>query len=227
MNPPSLRKTAVRRLRLAAAGGVSTVVGMLLAVACHSPSEPACSYTLSTGSTVEGPAGGGSFPVTVTTGSGCAWSAVGYASWIHAQAPTSGTGTGVFTFTVDANTGAPRSGTLVIAGTTVMFNQAAGTTFTLSAVLAQGHHLSGPYAATLTGPGGFSCSLRQDQETVDCPPVLYVAGTSVPLVVTITIPSFANADPIWSTSGCDSVTINTCTVLMTGNRNVTIRAGKL
>jgi hypothetical protein len=99
--------------------------------------------------------------------------------------------------------------------------------YTLDATLAQGLNLSGPHAATLTGPNGFSCSMSQSQASVTCAPVSYTAGTSVQILVTVTIPSFANDAPILSAVGGDSVTVNTCTVLMNANRAVTIRAGQL
>jgi hypothetical protein len=217
------------RLRLITAAAFSGVVSTMLAVgACHSPSQPTCTYTLSTGATIGTPPSGGSFPVVVTTASGCTWTAASNTSWVHAQTPTSGTGTGTVTFTVDPNVAPMRTGTLTIAGTTVTVTQPQATvTFTLNAALVQGKHLSGPYAATITGPLGFRCSLGQLQESVTCPPVSYPAGTSVALLVTITIPDFANDSPIYSTSGCDSTTKNTCTVLMDANRTVTIRAGWL
>jgi len=98
--------------------------------------------------------------------------------------------------------------------------------YTLSVTLAQGHHLSGPYAATLSGPNGFACVMSQSQESVTCPVTLFPSGTVVPIVVTITAPAFANDAPIWATSGCDSTTTNTCTVLMNANRTVTIEAGR-
>ena len=99
-------------------------------------------------------------------------------------------------------------------------------TYTLSVTLAQGLHLSGPYAATLSGPNGFACVMSQSQESVNCPVTSFPSGTEVPIVVTITVPAFANDLPIWATSGCDSTTRNTCTVLMNANRAVTIKAGQ-
>ena len=99
--------------------------------------------------------------------------------------------------------------------------------YTLNATLAQGYYSSGPYAATLTGPNGFSCSMSQVQQSVTCTPMSYTAGTSVSILVTVTVPSFANGAPILSAVGCDSVTVNTCTVLMNADRTVTIRAGQL
>ena len=99
--------------------------------------------------------------------------------------------------------------------------------YTLSVTLAQGHELSGPYAATLSGPNGFACVMSQSQNSVTCPAASFPAGTLVPIVVTITVPAFANDVPIWATSGCDSVNSgrNTCTVTMNANRTVTIQAG--
>ncbi len=98
--------------------------------------------------------------------------------------------------------------------------------FTLSITLAQGHHLSGPYAATLSGPNGFTCYMSQSQDNVSCPVASFPSGTVVPIVVTITAPAFANDWPIWETSGCSSTTTNTCTVLLDENRTVTIKAGR-
>jgi hypothetical protein len=99
--------------------------------------------------------------------------------------------------------------------------------YTLNATLAQGYESSGPYAATLTGPNGFSCSMSQSQKSVTCTPASFTAGTRVQILVTVTVPSFANDAPILSAVGCDSVTVNTCTVLMNADRAVTIRAGQL
>jgi hypothetical protein len=95
------------------------------------PPPPQCTYTLSVGATIDGYPSGGSFTVTVTTQSGCGWTASTTASWIHiAGAPGtaggsfSGIGTGSFIFTVDPNhTGSNRTGTMSIAGQAVTFNQ--------------------------------------------------------------------------------------------------------
>jgi len=88
--------------------------------------SPSCTYSLSIGTTISGYPTGGSFPITVNTGSGCAWTAVSNVLWIHIPAPASGSGIGSFVFTVDANTtGSDRTGTLTIAGQTVTFNQTA------------------------------------------------------------------------------------------------------
>ena len=89
---------------------------------------PSCAYSLSIGDTINGYPTGGSFDVGVTTtpATGCAWTAVSNASWLHITSSASGSGNGTFTFTADANaTGAARTGTLTAAGRLITFNQAA------------------------------------------------------------------------------------------------------
>jgi Divergent InlB B-repeat domain/Calx-beta domain/Viral BACON domain/Bacterial pre-peptidase C-terminal domain len=85
-------------------------------------SSASCSYTLSPSSQSFGSSGGnGSF--TVITSAGCAWSAVSNASWITTT--SSGSGNGNVNFTVAANTGAPRTGTITVNGQTFTVSQSA------------------------------------------------------------------------------------------------------
>jgi hypothetical protein len=97
-----------------------------------SPLSPStsCAYALSLGPTVDADSHGGTFSVTVTTtpSTGCTWSVVSSAGWIHVTAGGSGTGSGTFAFSVDTNTGPARSGTLAVAGRVVTLNQTAATT---------------------------------------------------------------------------------------------------
>ena len=58
-------------------------------------------------------------PVSVTTQSGCAWTAVSNASWITITSGSSGIDDGTVRYTAEANTtGNNRTGTLTIAGQT-------------------------------------------------------------------------------------------------------------
>ena len=108
---------------------------LVVASACgesSSPSSstaptPSCAYSLSISDTINGYPTGGSFDVGVTTtpNTGCAWTAVSNASWLHVTSAASGSGNGTFTFTADANTGAARTGTLTVAGRLITFNQSA------------------------------------------------------------------------------------------------------
>ena len=86
-----------------------------------------CTYSLSAGSaSVTAAQTTGSVSVTVTSGSGCSWTAVSNASWITVTSGASGTSSAAVNYSVAANTGAVRSGTLTIAGQTYTVNQAAG-----------------------------------------------------------------------------------------------------
>ncbi|MBK9675672.1 MAG: hypothetical protein IPO82_10765 [Betaproteobacteria bacterium] len=85
---------------------------------------PQCTYALSP--TAASPAStGGSATVSVTTQAGCAWTATSSASWLTISGATSGTGNGTVSYATSANTGAARSATLSIGGSTVTVTQAA------------------------------------------------------------------------------------------------------
>ncbi|HEX4945398.1 MAG TPA: BACON domain-containing carbohydrate-binding protein, partial [Blastocatellia bacterium] len=102
--------------------GTMTIGGQTFTV-----NQSGCSYSLTYGSTSL-PAGASTFTVTVTpNGSNCPWTASDNQSWITTS-PTSGTGVGVVTFSLTANTGtASRTGTLTVAGSTINITQAGAT----------------------------------------------------------------------------------------------------
>ncbi|CAN5372908.1 hypothetical protein BH10ACI3_BH10ACI3_20550 [soil metagenome] len=86
-----------------------------------------CSYALSHFSSSY-PASGTSFDgMTLSCGTGCTWLATSNAAWIHITAGTSGSGNGNVTWSVDANPGPARQGTLTIAGQTFTISQSAMT----------------------------------------------------------------------------------------------------
>jgi len=85
---------------------------------------PSCSVSLSPTSASE-PAAVGSDSVTVTAAAGCTWTATTPTPWITITDPGSGNGNGTVSFSVQANSGPQRSGSLIIAGTTVAVTQAA------------------------------------------------------------------------------------------------------
>ena len=61
--------------------------------------------------------------VTVTIGTGCAWTAMTTDSWISITSGSSGTGSGTVRFSVGLNLGASRTGTITIAGKVFTVNQ--------------------------------------------------------------------------------------------------------
>jgi hypothetical protein len=96
--------------------------GSLSVPVCVDPAG-SCTFSLNPSSSGTIAAGGGSGSFTVSTETGCSWSAATTASWIHV---TSGTGTssGTVTYTVDLNTGAARTGTITVGGQTYTVTQA-------------------------------------------------------------------------------------------------------
>ncbi len=94
----------------------------------------ACAFALGGDTNRVFAVGGGSGRITVTVTQGpanCSWTAASNASFIAITAGASGTGAGNVDFTVAANSGNGRNGTLTIAGQTVTVGQAGvGTTTT-------------------------------------------------------------------------------------------------
>jgi phosphatidylserine/phosphatidylglycerophosphate/cardiolipin synthase-like enzyme/regulation of enolase protein 1 (concanavalin A-like superfamily) len=91
-----------------------------------------CGASISPTSLSEGVNGGAAF-VGVTADSWCSWSASSNVSWIGVSGGSSGSGNGTVALNVDANSGAPRSGTVAIAGQTLVVSQdAASCSYTIS-----------------------------------------------------------------------------------------------
>lgn len=82
-----------------------------------------CTYTLSA-TTASFAEAGGSGSVNVTSVAGCPWTATSNASWITINSGTPGSGNGTLNFSVAANTGLARTGTLTVAGQSYTVNQA-------------------------------------------------------------------------------------------------------
>lgn len=94
------------------------------AAAAYSLGTPACSYTLSAAGTTF-PATGGTGSFSITTEASCSRTAVSNDSWITINSGGSGTGNGFVNFSVEANTGAARTGTITAGGQTFTVTQVA------------------------------------------------------------------------------------------------------
>lgn len=70
------------------------------------------------------PTNGGTNTVNVNTQAGCAWSALSNNSWLTITAAGGGSGPGAVNYTVAANSGSARTGTLTVAGLTFTVTQA-------------------------------------------------------------------------------------------------------
>lgn len=105
--------------------GTLTIAGITFTVTQGATS---CAYNLSATSASYPSAGTTSGALSVVTGTSCSWTAVSQASWITIISGTAGTGIGSVAYTVAANSGAQRTGTMTIGGLTFTVTQAGGAT---------------------------------------------------------------------------------------------------
>lgn len=116
-----------------------------------------CTFQLSTLSLGIGSAGGNG-SVSVVAPSGCGWTAASNDSWLSITSGTPGNGNGTINFTVAANSGAARQGTLTVAGDTFVVNQTAaggpGPLTISSPANLPSAILNSPYSTTLGATGG-------------------------------------------------------------------------
>lgn len=141
--------------------GTLTVAGATVTVTQAAAPAPGCAFTLSA-TTLSARASGDTLTVnvTVTQGTSCPWTATTSDAFMTVSSGASGTGNGAVVFTVALNSGAARSGTMVIAGQTVTVSQAVGVACALSvtpttfAVPVNGQSLT----ATVTLAQGTSCN---------------------------------------------------------------------
>ncbi len=88
--------------------------------------SPACAFGLAPASSSFPASGGtGTSTVTAPSGSTCPWVAISGAPWITVVGANGGSGSGVLTYAVDANSGAARSGTITVAAQVLEVRQAA------------------------------------------------------------------------------------------------------
>jgi hypothetical protein len=111
--------TSLDNLRGAVDGGSIEICPVSL------PGAPSCAPSIAPPS-ASFTSAAGTGTVTVTAGAGCTWSASSNAAWLSITSGASGTGGGTVSYSVAANGGAARNGTLTIAGQTFTVSQSAG-----------------------------------------------------------------------------------------------------
>lgn len=113
-----------------------------------------CTYSL--GSTSQNfAAAGGNGSVNVTAPAGCAWTATSNVGWVTINSGTPGNGNGTVQFTVAANAGAARNGTMTIAGQTFTVTQATNCpTITVNPSSLPGGTVGDNYSQAITAGGG-------------------------------------------------------------------------
>jgi hypothetical protein len=151
--------------------GTITIAGQTFTVT-QNAGVVSCTYGIAPTNQTVGAGAGPGAAVTVTAGAGCAWTAVSNATWITLGSGTPGTGNGTVNFTVAANTGAARTGTITIAGQTVTVNQAA---FVCTYMVA-------PTSASFPSAGGSSMPVSVTAPT-SC---TWTATSNTPVWITVT-----------------------------------------
>lgn len=112
---------SVRVVNPAPGGGASNALSLTI---------NSCSYVVQV-PTLSFAAAGGTGTASVTTSAACGWTATSSASWLSLNSASS-TGSGSLSFSVAANDGPTRSGTLTIAGQTFTITQNSGCSFSLN-----------------------------------------------------------------------------------------------
>jgi len=104
-----------------ARNGTLTVAGQTFTVNQAAP----CNYQIAPSSQSISSAGGAGTSIAVTTTAGCAWTATSGAPWLTITSGSSGNGPGTVQFTIGANPGMARTGTLSVASQTFTVMQQA------------------------------------------------------------------------------------------------------
>jgi sugar lactone lactonase YvrE len=127
-----------------------TLLGRIIPVTQSAPV-----YSLGATALVQGPAAGSNSIVLGVTVNTAAWTATANTGWLHLNPPyQSGTGSANVIFSFDANPGAPRTGTLTIAGQTVTVTQAGSTYVAAGAVTTLvSSNLDDPWSLAVDGTG--------------------------------------------------------------------------
>jgi len=118
-----------------------------------SVSGVACTYVLSETSHLFGPAGG-SASVSITTQSGCPWTASSNSGWVSFVSGASGAGSGVLLYSIAPNTGSARTATITLGGVLYTVQQNSSALTLVSNGTLPGGAINQAYATTLVATGG-------------------------------------------------------------------------
>ena len=99
-------------------------------------------------------AGGSGTIVVQASGSSCAWTAVSDSNWIVIRSGASGTGNGTIAYDVQSLSGAPRTGTVLVAGLRFSITQSENCAYTVSPTGYSPGPAGGSTSVTVTTNGG-------------------------------------------------------------------------
>jgi hypothetical protein len=135
--------------------GTIAIAGRTLTINQAAAASSSCTFSIGSHNQSIGAAGGAGVAVAVSAAAGCAWNARSNDGWIALVSGATGTGAGVVTFNVAANTAAARTGTLTIAGETFTVNQAAGScTYSINPTEQAINEKGGPIAVAVSAGAG-------------------------------------------------------------------------
>jgi hypothetical protein len=148
------------------------------------PTTPTCTYALSSTSlSVAGT--GGTASLSVTAGTGCAWTASSNAAFVAVTSAASQTGNGTVNVTVSENSGDARTATLTIAGQPVLVSQAAGDQLygNWAGTIVKGAGCPATLPASVTWTGTIRRTGAASSEFVITIPSVGVVNQVIPLIV--------------------------------------------
>ena len=152
-----------------------------------------CTYAISPSSATAG-SGASSGAFSVSTSSGCTWSASSNASWLTTS--SSGSGSGTVNYSVAANTGAARSGTITVGGQSFTVSQQAGSGGGTTELVTNGGFESGSSGWTQEASGGAAIITSNASQARTGSGVAWLGGynnATDALTQPITVPSGASS----------------------------------
>jgi len=137
--------------------GTLSIAGQTYTVTQAAATNP-CTYSINPTQRNVSSGAQGSSGIAVSTQSTCGWTATSNANWITITGGTPHTGNGTATYTVAANSGPARSGTITIAGLTFTVNQDNGCTYSVSPTRILLDKTANTASFTVTTAGGCTWS---------------------------------------------------------------------
>ncbi|MEP7342896.1 MAG: reprolysin-like metallopeptidase [Acidobacteriota bacterium] len=159
---------------------------------------------------------GGSGSVAVTAGTGCAWTAISIDLWINVTSGSAGSGNGTVGYTVAANTGAARTGTITIAGQTFTVTQGCVVTTITTPPVNQTVCAGLPVSFSVIATGAGTLTYQWRKGAVNIP-----GATSSSYSISAATTNDAGSYDVVVTAACGSITSNTVTLTVNTQPAVT------
>ena len=146
--------------------GTLAVAGDTVTINQAGAAAPSCTFSIGSSNQSIGADGRDRVSVDVSTAAGCAWQATSNAGWITVVSGAIGNGAGAVTFSVAANTGTARTGTLTIAGQTFTVTQANGCTYSINPTGQEIDEQGGPVTVAVSAGAGCGWTATSNDEWI-------------------------------------------------------------